>query len=91
MQILTNVVVWMRWEKHFPWQFVYIFQITGMEKKVKRLKIVFSESTDFYGRITVYCLDIVGKTWSEFKGSAAGGFPCSQSVGVPGKGVLWRM
>lgn len=39
-----------------------IFQITGIEKKVKRLKIVFSESTDFYGRITVYCLDIVGKT-----------------------------
>ncbi|ORE10269.1 galactose-binding like protein [Rhizopus microsporus var. microsporus] len=29
---------------------------------IKRLKIVFEESTDFYGRITVYKLDILGNT-----------------------------
>ncbi|KAI8882630.1 galactose-binding like protein [Backusella circina FSU 941] len=29
---------------------------------LKRLKIIFEESTDFYGRITVYKLDVIGKT-----------------------------
>ncbi|KAI7895256.1 galactose-binding domain-like protein [Mucor mucedo] len=28
---------------------------------LKRVKIIFEESTDFYGRITVYKLDILGK------------------------------
>lgn len=28
---------------------------------LKRLKIVFEESTDFYGRVTVYTLDVIGK------------------------------
>eukprot|EP01089_Gocevia_fonbrunei_P012416 TRINITY_DN2936_c0_g1_i2.p1 TRINITY_DN2936_c0_g1~~TRINITY_DN2936_c0_g1_i2.p1 ORF type:complete len:142 (+),score=19.83 TRINITY_DN2936_c0_g1_i2:34-459(+) len=28
---------------------------------VKRLKIVFESSTDFYGRITIYQLDVIGK------------------------------
>jgi hypothetical protein len=29
---------------------------------LKRLKIIFEESTDFYGRITVYKLDVIGKS-----------------------------
>ncbi|KAI8641264.1 galactose-binding domain-like protein, partial [Parasitella parasitica] len=29
-------------------------------KRVKRFKIIFEESTDFYGRITMYKLDVVG-------------------------------
>lgn len=29
---------------------------------LKRLKIVFEESTDFYGRITVYTLDVIGRS-----------------------------
>lgn len=28
---------------------------------LKRVKIIFEESTDFYGRITIYKLDIVGR------------------------------
>jgi hypothetical protein len=28
---------------------------------LKRVKIIFEESTDFYGRITVYKLDVLGK------------------------------
>lgn len=28
---------------------------------VQRLKVVFEESTDFYGRITVYKMDILGE------------------------------
>lgn len=27
---------------------------------LKRVKIIFEESTDFYGRITVYKLDVIG-------------------------------
>jgi hypothetical protein len=30
---------------------------------LKRVKIIFEESTDFYGRITVYKLDIIGKVY----------------------------
>lgn len=30
-------------------------------EELKRLKIIFEESTDFYGRITVYTLDVFGK------------------------------
>ncbi|KAI9243907.1 hypothetical protein BDA99DRAFT_529701 [Phascolomyces articulosus] len=33
---------------------------TASETKVQRLKIIFEESTDFYGRITVYKMDILG-------------------------------
>lgn len=34
------------------------FDIT---EPLKRVKIIFEESTDFYGRITVYKFDILGK------------------------------
>lgn len=30
-------------------------------KPVQRLKLVFEESTDFFGRITIYKLDILGR------------------------------
>ncbi|XP_071845562.1 nuclear receptor 2C2-associated protein-like [Apostichopus japonicus] len=39
-----------------------IFQIPNDGNKVTRVKIVFMESSDFYGRITVYSLDVTGKT-----------------------------
>lgn len=39
-----------------------IFQIPRNGKKVTKAKILFVESTDFYGRITIYSLDIIGKT-----------------------------
>lgn len=34
-------------------------------KGLKRVKIIFEESTDFYGRITVYKLDVIGKSLSD--------------------------
>ncbi|KAI9276593.1 galactose-binding domain-like protein [Sporodiniella umbellata] len=37
-----------------------VFSFTPTEE-LKRLKIVFEESTDFYGRITVYTLDVLGQ------------------------------
>ncbi|KAL0092493.1 galactose-binding domain-like protein [Phycomyces blakesleeanus] len=36
-----------------------IFDIQHKEP-IQRLKIIFEESTDFYGRITVYKLDVIG-------------------------------
>lgn len=35
------------------------FPVTATQP-LKRVKIIFEESTDFYGRITVYKLDILG-------------------------------
>lgn len=40
-----------------------VFQVMPNEP-VQRLKIIFEESTDFYGRITMYKLDILGKPQS---------------------------
>ncbi|KAI9490805.1 hypothetical protein BDB00DRAFT_884045 [Zychaea mexicana] len=36
------------------------FPLSSVDSKIQRLKIVFEESTDFYGRITVYKMDILG-------------------------------
>ena len=36
------------------------FPLPSSENRVQRLKIIFEESTDFYGRITVYKMDILG-------------------------------
>ncbi|KAI8359804.1 galactose-binding domain-like protein [Blakeslea trispora] len=36
----------------------FTFPVT---EPLKRVKIVFEESTDFYGRITIYKLDVLGK------------------------------
>ncbi|KAJ1980127.1 hypothetical protein H4R33_005560 [Dimargaris cristalligena] len=39
----------------------YVFPLTTLEAPVvERLKIIFPESTDFFGRITIYRLDIIG-------------------------------
>ncbi|RUS15971.1 galactose-binding domain-like protein [Endogone sp. FLAS-F59071] len=38
----------------------YVFPISSLAG-TERLQIVFEESTDFYGRITVYKLDVIGE------------------------------
>lgn len=36
------------------------FKVDNNDTPIQRLKIIFEESTDFYGRITIYKLDILG-------------------------------
>lgn len=40
------------------------FQFKPTSEPLKRVKIIFEESTDFYGRVTIYQLDILGNTSS---------------------------
>ncbi|XP_065836404.1 nuclear receptor 2C2-associated protein-like [Oscarella lobularis] len=37
-----------------------IFAVPSLKKPVKTVKLIFVESSDFYGRITVYKLDMLG-------------------------------
>ncbi|KAI9304187.1 galactose-binding domain-like protein [Cunninghamella echinulata] len=36
------------------------FKVDNNDTPIQRLKLIFEESTDFYGRITIYKLDILG-------------------------------
>ena len=43
-----------------------IFPINGTCVNARRLKIVFETSSDFFGRITIYVLDVVGtREWNQ--------------------------
>ncbi|KAI9319457.1 galactose-binding domain-like protein [Dichotomocladium elegans] len=37
------------------------FSFDNTNSRIQRLKIVFEESTDFYGRITIYKMDLLGE------------------------------
>ena len=38
-----------------------IFKVPEKMQKAKKLRVIFSNSTDFFGRITIYKLDIIGR------------------------------
>ena len=37
------------------------FPVESFPREAKKVKVVFANSTDFFGRITVYKLDVIGK------------------------------
>ncbi|KAI9136247.1 galactose-binding domain-containing protein [Paraphysoderma sedebokerense] len=40
---------------------IFEMEEASRTRRTKRVKVVFTDSTDFYGRITVYKFDIIGK------------------------------